>query len=97
MYGLKECDLHFIRKAVKKFPEIERSILFGSRALDNYKKGSDVDLAIVGDRVSHETILSLNEWLNEIYPIPYTFDLLHYNSISNENLKRHIDVHGIEL
>ncbi len=28
---------------------------------------------------------------NEEYPIPYFFDILNYNTISNRNLKEHID------
>lgn len=97
MYGLKERDLDYIRKALEKFPEIEKTILFGSRALGNYKKASDVDLAIVGDKISQKTMRQLNEWLNNIYPLPYMFDLQHYNSLTNENLKKHIDHFGKEL
>lgn len=90
MYGLKERDLHFIRQVLSKFPEIEQAILFGSHAMGNYKKSSDVDLAIVGEKVSHKTMIRLNEWLNEINPIPFTFNLLHH-SLSNKHLKKHID------
>ncbi|MBM7554489.1 nucleotidyltransferase family protein [Thalassobacillus pellis] len=97
MYGLLKRDLYYIQKAVDKFPEIEHVLLFGSRALGNHKNGSDVDLAIVGKEVSHRTILQLSEYLNDIYPLPYMFDLVHYNTISNENLKKHVDAYGKEL
>ncbi|WP_321992949.1 nucleotidyltransferase substrate binding protein [Clostridium butyricum] len=36
----------------------------------------------------------LNDYLNEIYPLPYFFDIINYNSITNENLKKHIDIEG---
>lgn len=36
----------------------------------------------------------LKDYLNEIYPLPYFFDIINYNSITNENLKKHIDVEG---
>lgn len=97
MNGLIERDFYYIRKALEKFPEIEGVKLYGSRALGNYKNGSDVDLAIVGEKVSHKTMVSLNDYLNEIYPLPYMFDLVHYDSLSNENLKNHIDQFGKEL
>lgn len=56
MYGLKERDLHYIRQALEKFPEIDEAILFGSRALGNFKKGSDIDLAIVGESITDQTM-----------------------------------------
>ena len=34
------------------------------------------------------------DYLNEIYPLPYFFDIINYNSITNENLKKHIDIEG---
>ena len=36
----------------------------------------------------------LKDYLNEIYPLPYFFDIINYNSITNENLKKHIDIEG---
>lgn len=97
MYGLIDRDFFYIHKALEKFPEIEKTLLFGSRALGNYKNGSDVDLAIVGEEVSHKTMVKLNDYLNEIYPLPYMFDLVHYDSLFNENLKNHIDTFGKEI
>lgn len=97
IYGLLERDWAFIRQSLEKFIEIDRAILFGSRAIGNYKLGSDVDIAIVGDAITDNTLLQLNEWLNEFYPLPYIFDLHDYNSISNDNLKMHIDMFGKDI
>lgn len=72
-------------------------ILFGSRAMENYKQGSDVDLAIVGNEITHRTVASLHDALNEIYPLPYMFDVIHYDSLTNNNLKRHIENFGETL
>ncbi|QQK74235.1 nucleotidyltransferase domain-containing protein [Salicibibacter cibarius] len=97
MTGLIDRDLFYIQKALEKYPEIEKGIIYGSRALGNYKRGSDVDLAIVGEPVSHRTMVGLNDDLNEVYPLPYMFDLVHYDELSNEDLKNHIDQYGKEL
>ena len=48
MYGLLDRNLKFILEAISKYPEIEEVIIFGSRAMGNYKKGSDIDLALKG-------------------------------------------------
>ncbi|NLJ25330.1 MAG: nucleotidyltransferase domain-containing protein [Firmicutes bacterium] len=94
MYGLLERDLQWIEKAIAKYPEIEEAVIFGSRAMGNYKKGSDVDLAVKGARIDRRIINRLSDDLNEEYPLPYFFDVVHYESISNEELKKHIDAIG---
>ncbi|WP_428817431.1 nucleotidyltransferase family protein [Clostridium butyricum] len=94
MYGLLERDIRYIKKALEQCEEIEKAIIFGSRAMGNYKNGSDVDIAVLGELISNNTILKLNDYLNEIYPLPYFFDIINYNSITNENLKKHIDIEG---
>lgn len=51
MYGLLDCDIEYILKAMNQFKEIESAILFGSRAMGNYKKGSDIDIAVCGEKI----------------------------------------------
>lgn len=97
MFGLSEKDIDMVLEAVQKFPEIEDVIIFGSRALGNYKKGSDVDMAIKGTSITIHTVLGLSDLLNEVYPLPYYFDIVHYETISNSNLIKHIKAHGIQL
>ena len=94
MYGLLERDLNYIIDAVKKCSEVEEAILFGSRAMGNYKKGSDVDIALIGEKVDRKILRRLSDDLNEEYPLPYFFDIVNYNDISNEELKKHIDSVG---
>lgn len=90
MYGLLERDFKCIKEAISKYDEIEEVIIFGSRAMGNYKKASDVDIAIIGDRISRKTVRRFSDDLNEEYPLPYFFDVIDYNEISNEDLKEHI-------
>lgn len=93
-FGLLDRDFIYIRKAAAKYPEVEAGILFGSRAMGNYKKGSDVDIALIGARVDHKTVLRLSDDLNEKYPLPYFFDIVNYKDIANEKLKEHIKSQG---
>lgn len=97
MYGLTDRDMNDIQIALEQFPEINSAILFGSRALGTHKNGSDVDLAIVGSRITYRTVASLSDILNEVYLLPYMFDIVHYDSLTNENLKSHIDSVGKAL
>lgn len=97
MFGLLEKDIDYITQAIKQFDEIDCAIIFGSRAMGNYKKGSDVDIALVGEKISKDVIAQLNELLNETYPLPYFFDIVNYSEISNIELKKHIDMLGIVI
>ncbi|MEL3957008.1 nucleotidyltransferase domain-containing protein [Caldifermentibacillus hisashii] len=94
MYGLLEKDMDYILKALKQFDEIDRAILYGSRAMGNYKKGSDVDIAIQSEKVTEKTIFELDDLLNEVYPLPYFFDIVHFEKLTNQNLIDHIEKNG---
>jgi predicted nucleotidyltransferase len=81
---------------IKKFPEIEKAKIFGSRAIGNYKRGSDIDIAIIGNNITFGTVLRLKNYLEDS-TLPYFVDILDYKSIKNQELKKHIDEKGIEL
>ena len=93
-FGLLEKDLSTIAQAIAKFPEIKSVKIFGSRALGNYKKASDIDMVLFG-QISIETISKLKWKLEEETTLPYFFDILSYQTIETKALKDHIDQHGV--
>lgn len=95
MYGLRKRDLEYIYAALAKWPQVEKAIVFGSRAIGNYKKGSDIDLAITGQKVKESICNKISEQLNEEYPIPFFVEVINYNTITNQALKEHIQNYGI--
>ena len=97
LYGLRESDVVHITDAISQFEEISEVVLFGSRAKGNYKVGSDVDLAVKGDRVTSMTVLELSDCLNEEKPLPYFFDVVQYETIDELQLVEHIDRVGIVI
>lgn len=54
------------------------------------KKGSDIDIAILGTTCTNLLALNLNAELNERTPIPYFCDVLNFSEINNPKLKEHI-------
>ncbi|HJV36086.1 nucleotidyltransferase domain-containing protein [Geomonas sp.] len=96
-YGLLDRDIYYILDAIKALPEISEVVLFGSRAKGRHKAGSDVDLAIKGTSVSYDTAVRLADILNEEKPLPYFFDVIHYESIREPRLLEHIDRVGVVL
>jgi len=96
-YGLKNRDIKYIIESIKTFSEITEVVLFGSRAKGNNQNGSDVDLAIKGENITHSTVTRLSYLLNEEKPLPYYFDIVHYEKIGEPELTEHIDRAGIVL
>jgi len=90
-YGITEKSMELLLDTFSKYPQIEEVILFGSRAKGNYKKGSDIDIAIKGKQCSADLVLKLQSYINEELLIPYMVDIVDYQSLNHVELKNHID------
>jgi len=66
MFGLLDRDIEYIKEGISKFETIEKAIIFGSRSMGNYKKGSDVDIAIFGEQITREVIFMLDDYLSQL-------------------------------
>ncbi len=64
-FGLTVRDMETIENILKKYPAIKTVNVFGSRAKGNFKKGSDIDLAIMNENVSEDIILKLTSDFQE--------------------------------
>jgi predicted nucleotidyltransferase len=96
-FGLRPRDLAEIIATLKKFPAVEKAIIFGSRAKGNYKKGSDVDIAVKGARITHDVVLAISFVLNEDSAMPYFFDIVHFEKITEKELLDHIERVGQDI
>ena len=88
-FGLDDKTVSLIKNVFVKYPEIEKVIIYGSRALGNYKHNSDIDLAVVGN-LKWDFIGHLLEELDSL-STPYLYDVTDYNRITIPELKKHID------
>lgn len=93
MWGLAKRDLDLIQTLAQNYPALETIIIFGSRAMGNYKPGSDVDLAIKG-AVSSAQIREISGLLNDELPTPYFYDVLALDALTNPELLAHIRQYG---
>jgi predicted nucleotidyltransferase len=91
-FGLRDEDVDLIRRFFLNFPQITTVKVYGSRAMGNYRPGSDIDLAIFGD-VDWNLVGHIRAEIDEL-PLPYKFDITDYQGIDNHNLKTHIDTIG---
>lgn len=89
-FGLKSLDIDYIISIMKRFDEIEKAVIFGSRAKGTYKPGSDVDIGIYGEQITFDTVASLKYKLEEEGPLPYFFDIVDCTHLNHKELKQHI-------
>ncbi len=95
-YGLLKMDIERIISIFKSNSKIDNVILFGSRAIGNYKPGSDIDIALKGADIKLNDILNVVAELDKLLT-PYKFDVVIYNRITENALTDHIDRVGISL
>ena len=94
-FGISDTSFELFLNIIAEFKDIDYAVIFGSRAKGNYKKGSDVDIAIYGENLQKGTAINLNAKLNESAPIPYFMDVIDPRYIENQDLINHIDRVGI--
>ncbi|WP_044115029.1 nucleotidyltransferase family protein [Anaerophaga thermohalophila] len=95
--GIDNRNMELIINSLKQFPEIESAIVFGSRAMGNFKNSSDIDIALKGNGINQLTYTKLSGILNDELPLPWYFDVIPFDIIENNSLKDHINRVGIEF
>ena len=83
-----------IRAVLARFPEVEKALLYGSRAKGNYKPGSDIDLALVGSKLSSSVLTCINNELDDLL-LPHRIDTLIFAKITQPDLIDHIERVGV--
>ena len=96
MFGLSQCIIDDIKNVISKNEEINKVLLFGSRARGNYRKASDIDIAVFAPNISSSRLNLLRDSLDEL-DIIYKIDVVNYYTISKEALKYNIINEGIEI
>lgn len=87
-FGLSAETIAIIRQVLARHPQVERAVIYGSRALGTHRPGSDIDLALYGP-LTPQHLAALLDDLDETM-LPYTFDLTRAAAITNPALADHI-------
>lgn len=91
-FGLKNDDIDKIGSVFEKYENVKKVIVYGSRAMGNYRNGSDIDLTIKGNLTSRNFYDILQE-LDDLM-LPYLIDLSKIEDIANPDLLDHIRRRG---
>ena len=94
IFGLARRHYEDMAQIFRRFPRIERVLIFGSRAKGTDKPWSDFDLAVIAPTLSDSDFSRL--W-NEIDDLPLAFklDLLHWDKLGEIPLKEKIIREGL--
>ncbi|WP_373495222.1 nucleotidyltransferase domain-containing protein [Aquiflexum sp.] len=78
---------------LKKYPNIEKCVVYGSRAIGNFRNGSDIDLTLFGETLTLTELLKIENELDDLL-LPYIIDLSIFHQINHEGLVEHIKTNG---
>ena len=90
LYGLKEETINQIKEVISHYQQVDEVILYGSRAMGNFKRGSDIDLTLKGKELNLTTLNKIDLEIDDLL-LPYTFDLSIFHHIDNPDLVDHIN------
>ena len=94
-FGLKEPSIRKICGVFAKYPQIEKAVIYGSRAKGNYKNGSDIDLTLYGGNdLTLPVLYAIMDQIDDLL-LPYTIDLSLFSSISDPDVIEHIQRVGV--
>jgi predicted nucleotidyltransferase len=91
-FGLPQSVIHSMKGIFSKHGA--DVLLYGSRAMGNFKRGSDIDLVIMNLTFSTDQLLKIESELDDLL-IPYKIDLCLFHHIENPELRAHIERVGV--
>ena len=93
-FGLPLAAMEKIRTIFSRHRQVEKAVLYGSRAKGNYKNGSDIDLTLYGDGLDYEILLKIIGELDDLL-LPWTIDLSIFSTLDHIKLREHIERVGV--
>lgn len=94
-FGLNDRTIEQIQAVFARYPQVEKAILYGSRAKGNYRKGSDIDLTLCGGSDLNMTVLyQIIDEIDDLL-LPYIVDLSIYDHIEDPDVLDHIRRVGV--
>ncbi len=89
-FGLKPETIDKINSVFIKYPEVEKVVIYGSRAKGNYRNGSDIDITLKGENLT-DKIRSKISWDIDDLNTPYLFDISIFDQLNSPDLEEHIE------
>jgi proline iminopeptidase len=92
-FGLSERIREDLQRVFARYPEVQRVLIFGSRAKGCEQPGSDIDLAVVAPALSEAEFARVWAAIDAL-PLIFKVDLLHWDRLHDDRLKQKIQAEG---
>jgi len=87
--GINPEELHRLEFVFEQEPNLREVILYGSRAKETHRPGSDIDLTLKGTALTTAQLMDLSAKIDDLL-LPYEVDLSIFDHIDNPDLIEHI-------
>ena len=95
-HGLTTTTVERLQSVMAHYPEVEKAVLYGSRARGTHRPGSDIDLTLCGGELDHTLLTRIDNEMDDLL-LPYQIDLSLMSSLNHPALLDHICRVGIVL
>lgn len=92
-FGLSAKTIDKIHGVLAQHPNVQRAVIYGSRAKGNYRPGSDIDLTLFaapGQDIDYRELADILDEVDDLL-LPYTMDLSVFAHLNHEGLREHIE------
>ncbi|MDD2402582.1 MAG: nucleotidyltransferase domain-containing protein [Clostridia bacterium] len=90
--GLDDKIIDSITDVIKKY-KVDKAVIFGSRARGDYKKTSDIDIAIYSKSMTYLDLNLLRDQLDQLYII-YKMDIVQMERLTNKKMIENVEKDG---
>ena len=88
-FGLSDTVIKELQDVFRRHANIKKVLIFGSRSKGNYRAGSDIDLAVIGNDIDYNLLLSILCEIDDL-ELLYSVDLLDYQKKRGTPIGDHI-------
>ena len=89
-FGLSDTVIKELQGVFRRHANIRKVLIFGSRSKGNFREGSDVDLAMIGDNIDYRQLLDIQCEIDDL-DLLYSVDLVDYVTKKGTPIGEHID------
>lgn len=88
-FGLSDSTIIKIQSVFEKYTQVDKVVVYGSRAKGNFRPGSDIDLTLFGKELDQKLCSDIAEELDDLL-LPYMVDISFFDQLNHSDLKEHI-------
>ena len=89
-FGLSDTVIRELQDVFRRHVNIEKVLIFGSRSKENFRAGSDIDLAVIVKGIDYSQLLTIRREIDSLEML-YRIDLLDYQKEIGTPIGDHID------